>query len=158
MSAEAGDRGSEGLRPSGKRGRRVPLWYQMGTGHEIPCRYVKYLICNADEGEVGTFKDRCILQQNPFILLEGMAITAYAIGAGKGYIYLRAEYRYLLEGLQNAIKPMRREGISQRSGDRDTRRSRGLYLRGRVSPHELHRGEAWRIKIPTSFSPSKRPF
>ena len=53
----------------------------------------KILICNADEGEVGTFKDRYLLSRNPFLLLEGMAIAAYAIGAGKGYIYLRAEYR-----------------------------------------------------------------
>ncbi len=63
----------------------------------------KVLICNADEGEVGTFKDRYILQYDPFSLLEGMAIAGYAIGAKRGYIYLRAEYRYLLEDLKKAI-------------------------------------------------------
>ena len=63
----------------------------------------KVLICNADEGEVGTFKDRYLLSRNPFGLLEGMAIAAYAIGAKKAYIYLRAEYRYLLKGLESAI-------------------------------------------------------
>ena len=54
----------------------------------------KYVICNADEGEVGTFKDRYIIQHDPFTLLEGIGIAAFAIGAKKAYIYLRAEYRY----------------------------------------------------------------
>ncbi len=70
----------------------------------------KILICNADEGEVGTFKDRHLLSRNPFALLEGMAIAAYAIGAGKAYIYLRAEYRYLLKGLENAILQAKEKG------------------------------------------------
>ena len=70
----------------------------------------KYLICNADEGEVGTFKDRYLLRHNPFALLEGMAICAYAIGASKGYIYLRQEYRYLLKGLKEAIEQTRAKG------------------------------------------------
>jgi NADH-quinone oxidoreductase subunit F len=63
----------------------------------------KYVICNADEGEVGTFKDRWIIERDPFSLLEGIAIAAYAVGAKKAYIYLRAEYHYLLDGLKNAI-------------------------------------------------------
>ena len=70
----------------------------------------KYLICNADEGEVGTFKDRYLLTHNPFALLEGMAVSAYAIGAKKAYIYFRAEYRYLLEGLVSAISQCREKG------------------------------------------------
>src|SRR3989304_4185334 len=53
---------------------------------------VKYLICNADEGEVGTFKDGYILENDPFTLIEGIALAAHAIGAGKCYVYLRAEY------------------------------------------------------------------
>jgi NADH:ubiquinone oxidoreductase subunit F (NADH-binding) len=64
----------------------------------------KYLICNADEGEVGTFKDRYIIQNDPFSLIEGMALAAYAIAAKKAYIYLRAEYHYLLGGLSKAIE------------------------------------------------------
>ena len=52
----------------------------------------KYIICNADEGEVGTFKDRYILEGDPFTLIEAMVIAGYAIGARRGYIYLRAEY------------------------------------------------------------------
>jgi len=52
----------------------------------------KYLLCNADEGEPGTFKDRPILEQDPHLLIEGMVISVYAIGAEKGYIYIRGEY------------------------------------------------------------------
>ena len=62
----------------------------------------KFVICNADEGEVGTFKDRYIIQHDPFSLLEGIGIAAYAIGARKAYIYLRGEYHYLLDGLKGA--------------------------------------------------------
>ena len=59
----------------------------------------KYVICNDDEGEVGTFKDRFILENDPFSLIEGLAIAGYAVGARQGYIYLRAEYHYLLNKL-----------------------------------------------------------
>lgn len=64
----------------------------------------KYLICNAGEGEVGTFKDRYILENDPFTLIEGIAIAAYAIGARESYIYLRAEYHHRLSQLENAIR------------------------------------------------------
>ena len=70
----------------------------------------KYLICNADEGEVGTFKDRYILENDPFSLVEGMAIAGYAIGARQGYIYLRAEYHHLLARLLSAIEQSRSAG------------------------------------------------
>ncbi|UCD82571.1 MAG: NADH-quinone oxidoreductase subunit F, partial [Desulfobacterales bacterium] len=63
----------------------------------------KFLICNADEGEVGAFKDRHLLSHDPFSLIEGMAIAAYAIGARRAYIYLRAEYHHLLDSLKNAV-------------------------------------------------------
>lgn len=71
----------------------------------------KYLICNADEGEVGTFKDRYIIEHDPFSLIEGMAIAAYAVGAKKAYLYLRGEYRYLLRGLQEAIDQATAKGL-----------------------------------------------
>jgi [NiFe] hydrogenase diaphorase moiety large subunit len=63
----------------------------------------KYVICNADEGEPGTFKDREILDRVPEKVLVGMAICGYAIGAREGYIYLRGEYNFLLKGLQQKI-------------------------------------------------------
>jgi NADH:ubiquinone oxidoreductase subunit F (NADH-binding) len=71
----------------------------------------KYVICNADEGEVGTFKDRYIIQHDPFSLLEGIAIAAYAIGARKAYIYLRGEYHYLLDGLQGALNQAKNKDL-----------------------------------------------
>ena len=92
----------------------------------------KYLICNADEGEVGTFKDRHILQKNPFALLEGMAICAYAIGAKKAYIYLRAEYRYLLQGLQKAIGQCKDKGYLK-DLDLEIREGAGAYICGEES-------------------------
>jgi NADH-quinone oxidoreductase subunit F len=64
----------------------------------------KYLICNADEGEPGTFKDKFILDNNPKILIEGMAIAAYAMGIREAYIYLRGEYSYLKKKLERAIR------------------------------------------------------
>ena len=64
----------------------------------------KYLICNADEGEPGTFKDRVLMNRLPGLLVEGMAIAAYAIGARKGFIYLRGEYYYMKKKIENAIR------------------------------------------------------
>ncbi len=69
----------------------------------------KYVICNADEGEPGTFKDRKILQEVPGKVLSGMALCGYTIGSTKGIIYLRAEYNYLKNHLQKAIEKHRRE-------------------------------------------------
>jgi len=71
----------------------------------------KYVICNADEGEVGTFKDQYILERDPFTLIEAMAIAGYVIGAKAGYIYLRAEYHHLFERLQNAINQAKKSGF-----------------------------------------------
>jgi len=72
----------------------------------------KFLICNADEGEPGTFKDRQILERNPELLIEGMLIASHALGAKKAYIYLRKEYDYLKNKLQRAIdKVARKSGV-----------------------------------------------
>jgi len=71
----------------------------------------KFLICNADEGEVGAFKDRHLLAHDPFTLIEGMAIAAYAIGVRRAFIYLRAEYYHLLENLKNALAQAEQQGF-----------------------------------------------
>jgi len=71
----------------------------------------KYLICNADEGEVGTFKDRYMLENDPFSLIEGIVIATYAIGTRQAYIYLRAEYRFLLDSLTGAIAQAKENGF-----------------------------------------------
>ena len=92
----------------------------------------KFLICNADEGEVGTFKDRYLLQHDPFSLMEGMAIAGYAIGARKGYIYLRAEYHYLLEGITKAISQCREKGYLN-DLDLEIQEGAGAYICGEES-------------------------
>jgi NADH-quinone oxidoreductase subunit F len=71
----------------------------------------KFLICNADEGEMGTFKDRFILQNDPFTLIEALAIAGFAIGVSRAYIYLRGEYRYLLPKLRSAIDQAMKKGF-----------------------------------------------
>jgi NADH:ubiquinone oxidoreductase subunit F (NADH-binding)/ferredoxin len=71
----------------------------------------KYLICNADEGDPGAFMDRAILEGDPFRVLEGMLIAAYAIGANRGYIYCRAEYPLAILRLQDAIAQCRAVGL-----------------------------------------------
>lgn len=70
-----------------------------------------YVVCNADEGEPGTFKDRMLLQQHADVLCEGMTICAYVIGAYQGFIYLRGEYRYLLPHLQATLMHRRKLGL-----------------------------------------------
>ncbi|MGQ9556400.1 MAG: NADH-quinone oxidoreductase subunit NuoF [Desulfurispora sp.] len=72
---------------------------------------VKYLICNADEGDPGAFMDRTILESNPHLLLEGMIIAAYAIGATQGYIYVRAEYPLAVQRISTAIEQARVRGL-----------------------------------------------
>ncbi len=73
--------------------------------------FQKYVICNADEGEPGTFKDRLLLNQYVGLLLEGMIIGGYTVGASKGFIYLRAEYHYLKEKIENEIKKFYEMGL-----------------------------------------------
>jgi len=71
----------------------------------------KYIICNADEGEPGTFKDRVLMSKFPGLLLEGMAMAAYAVGATKGAIYLRAEYFYLKDKIEQRIIDFKEKGF-----------------------------------------------
>jgi len=71
----------------------------------------KFLVCNADEGEPGTFKDRIIMEQDPHALLEGMIIAAYAIGATKGYIYIRGEYTESVRMLRIAVQQASEKGF-----------------------------------------------
>jgi len=114
----------------------------------------KYVICNADEGEVGTFKDRYILERDPFTLVEAIAIAGYAIGAKQSYIYLRAEYHHLFDLLQNAINQAKKSGFL---GDFsiEIREGAGAYICGEESALmdsiEGKRGEArYRPPFPTT--------
>jgi len=71
----------------------------------------RFVICNADEGEPGTFKDRVIMEQDPHILIEGMIISAYAIQARKAYIYIRGEYTESINKLQVALRQAQENGF-----------------------------------------------
>ncbi len=72
---------------------------------------VKYIICNADEGDPGAFMDRSILEADPHSVIEGMCIGAYAIGATKGYIYVRIEYPLAIKRIENAIEAAKEYGL-----------------------------------------------
>jgi len=114
----------------------------------------KYVICNADEGEVGTFKDRYILERDPFTLVEAIAIAGYAIGAGQAYIYLRAEYHYLLDQLQNAIDQAKQRGFLEGIAV-EIKEGAGAYVCGEESALmdsiEGKRGESrYRPPFPTT--------
>jgi NADH-quinone oxidoreductase subunit F len=71
----------------------------------------KYVICNADEGDPGAFMDRAILESDPHSVIEGMTIAAYAVGARRGYIYVRAEYPLAVKRLAQALKQARGQGL-----------------------------------------------
>lgn len=110
----------------------------------------KYVVCNADEGEPGTYKDRIIMENDPQSVLEGMAICGYAIGSNKGYIYCRGEYPYVVETLNKAIAQAKEKGVL---GDFDieVRMGAGAYVCGEesalIESIEGHRGEP-RFKPP----------
>ncbi|RKX54777.1 MAG: NADH-quinone oxidoreductase subunit NuoF [Thermotoga sp.] len=97
----------------------------------------KYIICNADEGEPGTFKDRGIMEGDPHSVLEGMMIAGYATGTNKGYIYIRGEYALSIKRLQKAIDDAREYGFlgehilgSGFAFDVEIRRGAGSYICG----------------------------
>ncbi|MBN8547642.1 MAG: iron hydrogenase [Ignavibacteria bacterium] len=71
----------------------------------------KFIVCNADEGEPGTFKDRVLLMNSPFLILDGMVIGGYTVGAVQGYIYLRGEYIYMKQFLEDCLTEMRENNL-----------------------------------------------
>ncbi|MEW6285978.1 MAG: NAD(P)H-dependent oxidoreductase subunit E [Chloroflexota bacterium] len=90
----------------------------------------KYVICNADESEPGTFKDRVLMLDDPHRFIEGMCIAAYAIGAAKGYIYIRGEYPYIVPVLENALNEARGAGYLGNDFDIEIRVGAGAYICG----------------------------
>ncbi len=99
---------TSGLR--GRGGGGYPTGLKWSTVAKMPVGQ-KYVICNADEGDPGAFMDRAVLESDPHRVLEGMAIAAYAVGASKGYVYIRAEYPLAVERIQNAIRKAKRAGF-----------------------------------------------
>ena len=101
------------VRDSGIRGRGgagFPTGVKWGMIPEGPHKKV-YLLCNADEGEPGTFKDRQIMEYNPHLLIEGMAIAARAIGSRRSYIYIRGEFEWIADILETAIDEAKADGL-----------------------------------------------
>jgi bidirectional [NiFe] hydrogenase diaphorase subunit len=101
------------IRHSGLRGRGgagYPTGLKWGTVAKSPGKH-RYVICNADEGDPGAFMNRSVLEDYPFRVLEGMIIAAYAVGADRGYVYVRAEYPLAVERIERAIKSARKLGL-----------------------------------------------
>ncbi len=97
-----------GLRGRGGGGFKTGLKWKFALEAQAD---QKYLICNADEGDPGAFMDRAVIEGDPHRLVEGMAIAAYAIGASKGYVYIRAEYPLAIERLKEAMKVAHEMGL-----------------------------------------------
>ncbi|MEO7343793.1 MAG: formate dehydrogenase, partial [Methylotenera sp.] len=98
---------------------------------------IKYIVCNADEGDSGTFSDRMIMEDDPFVLIEGMTIAGIAVGATQGYIYLRSEYPHALVTLNSAIEAANQAGYlgndilgSGKVFHLEVRRAAGAYVCG----------------------------
>jgi [NiFe] hydrogenase diaphorase moiety large subunit len=114
----------------------------------------KYIICNADEGEPGTFKDRVLLLEYPELVFDGMVVAGYTIGASEGIVYLRGEYEYMLKSLNDYLEAMRKDNllgknIAGKKGfdfDITIRLGSGAYVCGEetalIESLEGNRGEA----------------
>ncbi len=94
----------------GRGGAAFPAGRKMQAVAQAPVR-PHYLICNADESEPGTFKDRILMEYDPFAILEGMTIAGYAAGCEHGYIYVRGEYPLAAQRIANAIAQARKHGL-----------------------------------------------
>jgi [NiFe] hydrogenase diaphorase moiety large subunit len=143
------------VRQSGLKGRGG-AGFPTGTKWMLAAAAIagqKYVVCNADEGEPGTFKDRVLLEEFADLVFEGMVIAGYAIGSHKGFLYLRGEYRYLLKKLESTLERMRAEHrLGEKilgtglSFDIEIRLGSGAYVCGEetalIESLEGHRGEA----------------
>jgi len=136
--ARARELGPEGIvrellasRLLGRGGAAFPVGRKWEAVRTAPGR-PRYVVCNADESEPGTFKDRILMEEDPFALVEGMAIAALASGAEKGYLYLRGEYPLAAERMAAAIAASRAAGlIGGGAGfDIEIRRGGGAYICG----------------------------
>ena len=138
-----------GLRGRGGAGFPTGLKWEFAARNKVP---QKYVVCNADEGDPGAFMDRSVLEGDPHAVLEAMAIAGYAIGANKGYIYVRAEYPIAVKRLNLAINQAREYGLlgndifgSGFNFDIETRLGAGAFVCGEetalLTSIEGNRGE-----------------
>jgi formate dehydrogenase iron-sulfur subunit len=125
---------ASGLR--GRGGAGFPTGIKWKTVHDAPGSR-KYIVCNADEGDSGTFADRMIMEGDPFSLIEGMAIAGLGVGATKGFVYLRSEYPDAIRVMQAAVGIAREAGVlgpdvlgSGRGFDMEIRVGAGAYVCG----------------------------
>jgi NADH-quinone oxidoreductase subunit F len=95
---------------TGRGGAGFPTGLKWTSCAEVD-REPKYLVCNEDESEPGTFKDRALIEGDPFTIIEGMVIAAYAVGIQKGFLYIRGEYSHSHEVIQKALEIAAREGF-----------------------------------------------
>jgi formate dehydrogenase iron-sulfur subunit len=123
-----------GLR--GRGGAGFPTGIKWKTVADAPADR-KYIVCNADEGDSGTFADRMIMEGDPFVLIEGMTIAAIAVGATQGYIYIRSEYPHAVAVMNDAIAAAERGGMlgkgiagSAHDFDLEVRVGAGAYVCG----------------------------
>jgi formate dehydrogenase iron-sulfur subunit len=123
-----------GLR--GRGGAGFPTGIKWRTVAQTPPQQ-KYIVCNADEGDSGTFADRMIMEGDPFVLIEGMVIAGIAVGATKGYVYIRSEYPHAAATMEAAIAAARRGGMlgnrianSSYAFDMEVRVGAGAYVCG----------------------------
>ncbi|HOU35896.1 MAG TPA: NADH-quinone oxidoreductase subunit NuoF, partial [Candidatus Omnitrophota bacterium] len=129
----------EEMKKSGLRGRGgagFPTWMKWKFARAIAADE-KYVICNGDEGDPGAYMDRSVLEGDPHSVIEGMIIAAFAIGATKGYFYIRAEYPLAVERIQKAIEDARTCGLlgqnilgSQFNFDVEVRLGAGAFVCG----------------------------
>ncbi len=120
----------------GRGGAAYPTGLKWETAAKIPAKQ-KYILCNADEAEPGTFKDRVLLEDEPHLVLEGLIIAAYATGATKGYIYIRGEYIFQYKAMLRAVDEACQAGYlgehilgTDFSFDVEVRRGAGTYVAG----------------------------
>lgn len=125
---------ASGLR--GRGGAAFPTGIKWNTVLRAPGAR-KYIVCNADEGDSGTFADRIVMEADPFMLIEGMTIAGLAVGATRGYIYVRSEYPHAIAMLNAAIVQARAHGYlgasvlgSGRAFDLEVRKGAGAYICG----------------------------
>ncbi|WP_306031111.1 NADH-ubiquinone oxidoreductase-F iron-sulfur binding region domain-containing protein [Stappia sp. MMSF_3263] len=123
-----------GLRGRGGAGFPTGIKWKTVAGADAP---QKYIVCNADEGDSGTFADRMLMEGDPFTLIEGMAIAGLAVGATKGYVYLRSEYPDAIEVMSEAVRIARQERMlggsvlgSAHAFDMEIRVGAGAYVCG----------------------------
>jgi formate dehydrogenase iron-sulfur subunit len=123
-----------GLRGRGGAGFPTGIKWKTVLGTAAP---QKYIVCNADEGDSGTYADRMIMEGDPFLLIEGMAIAGLAVGATRGFVYIRSEYPHAFRQMNRAIEIARGKGLlgadllgSGKSFDMETRLGAGAYICG----------------------------